>query len=346
MAATVRDVAALAGVSPSTVSRTLRNSSSISEKTQEKVRDAMAQLGYEPPKTDFTTKEKDGSVRNIGVILPPAPSASFENPFFLEVLRGISQYCNEQSYMTSLIAGKDNDEILSTIRALVRNKSISGFIVLFSRTEDPIVDYLYDEGIDYVQIGQPTSHPNDTFAVDNDNISAGQEAARYLYDLGHRRIGFLGSSIENRFSVARRNGVRLFLGDQGLSLNPDWCVESDYGNPEAITHLKNMLGADYESRPTAMICGDEMHAISLRQMAAEIGLKIPDDLSILSFNNSVISQMTDPQLTSIDVNALQLGIEAAIQAVKHRENPGLMPSRTLVPYQLIERDSCKETKIS
>lgn len=113
MAATIRDVAALAGVSPSTVSRTCRNSSSISLKTQEKVRQAMAQLGYEPPAGALAQQET--GLRTVGIILPSSRTSSFENPFFLEVLRGITQLCNEKKVLTALITGKDDAELLDSV---------------------------------------------------------------------------------------------------------------------------------------------------------------------------------------------------------------------------------------
>lgn len=338
MSATIRDVAALAGVSPSTVSRTCRNSSSISEKTREKVRQAMAELGYEPPV--YTESSRESAGRTIGIILPPSENASFENPFFLEVARGISQYSNEKKVLTALITGKDDQEILETIRTHARNRSVGSYIVLFSRKDDPIVEYLYSEGIEYVQIGRPSNHPNETVSVDNDNISAGQEAARYLYELGHRKIGFLGASAEHWYSVARRNGIRLFLQDQGLDLPASWTVEVDYEKENPLQQLREVLHPQNAEHPTAMIAADEMHALLIRQICAEYGLRIPEDLSLVSFNNSIVSHLAKPALTSIDVNAQQLGVEAALQAIKHMENPNLLSSRTLVPYQLIERQSC------
>lgn len=107
MAVTIRDVAALAGVSPSTVSRTCRNNPSISEETKERVRRAAKQLGYamEGISTPAT--------RTVGVILPPSAREVYENPFYLEMIRGINQFCNAHQYVSTIVTGRDNDEILS-----------------------------------------------------------------------------------------------------------------------------------------------------------------------------------------------------------------------------------------
>lgn len=335
MAATIRDVAALAGVSPSTVSRTCQNSPAISEKTKVKVREAMAALGYEPPA--YTDASKNGQRRHIGVIMPPDSSFTYDNPFFLQILNGITQCCADHHYLSIMISGRSDQEALESIRQMIKIHEISSFIVLFSRREDPIVNFLNDEGIDYVLIGHPSRNSNDVVTVDNDNIAAGQDAARYLYKLGHKKIGFFGPVGRIWYSACRRNGLKLFAADHEIECKPEWVIEIPSGNPEALESLAELLRS--EDRPTAFITSDEMYALTLRQVCAEAGLKIPGDLSVLTFNNSIISRLTSPQLTSVDVNATQLGVEAALQAIKFNENPNLMASRTLVPYQLIIRES-------
>lgn len=342
MAVTIRDVAALAGVSPSTVSRTCRSSSSISLKTQEKVRQAMAQLGYEPPGAAGTQTES--SLRTVGIILPSSDRASFENPFFLEVLRGITQLCNEKKVLTALVTGKDDRELLESVQTHTKNRLVNAWILLFSQEGDPVAEYLYSEGIDYVQIGQPSSHPNETVAVDNDNIAAGQEAAKYLCGLGHRVIAFIGDAPRHRFSTARLAGVRLQLQELGLDLPADCTAQVDMDDPEVLDKIRRALFPETGPRPTAAVAADEMHAVLIRQVCHQNGLHIPEDLSLISFNNSIVSTIASPALTSIDINARQLGMEAALQAIKHLENPDLMASRTLVPFQLIERESCSPLK--
>ena len=136
MAVTIRDVAALAGVSPSTVSRTCRNNPSISEETKERVRRAAKQLGYamEGISTPAT--------RTVGVILPPSAREVYENPFYLEMIRGINQFCNAHQYVSTIVTGRDNDEILAAIRLLVSTGAANAFILLYSRQGDTVIDYL------------------------------------------------------------------------------------------------------------------------------------------------------------------------------------------------------------
>ena len=168
MAVTIRDVAALAGVSPSTVSRTCKDHSSISRETKEKVRYAMAQLGYEPNITSNTHAEQMSQI--ISIILPPSSRDVYENSFYLEAIRGISQFCNGRGYISTVITGQDEEEILGAIQTLAKDERMGGFIVLYSKQDDDIIDYLYNEGLLYVLIGKAKQFVNQTIYIDNDNF--------------------------------------------------------------------------------------------------------------------------------------------------------------------------------
>ena len=96
-----------------------------------------------------------------------------------------------------------------------------------------------------------------------------------------------------------------------------------------------------DDRPTAVIVSDDILAVAVERVCMEMGLSIPEDISILSFNNSLFARLTSPQLTSVDINSLQLGAEAAAQMISHMENPNLMATKIIVPHRIIERDSCR-----
>ena len=336
MAVTIKDVAALAGVSPSTVSRTCKNNPSISTETKEKVRKAMIELGYE---VNFQASNLASQYsRTIGIILPASAREVYENAFYLEAIRGISHYCNQRQYMSTVVTGQDEDEILKAIQSMSRSGKVDGFIVLYSRKDDPIIDHLFSEGLLYILIGKATQYTNQTIDIDNDNLLAGREAAEYLYQLGHRRIAYLGSDSSLMFSADRKAGYQLALASHQLPVRPEYCVEVknvSENNEEAIRGL--LMQKD---RPTAILVSDDILAVSLERVCLENHLAIPEDLSIISFNNSLFARLTSPQLTSIDIGAGQLGSEAASQIINHIENPNLLATKIIVPHHLIERDSC------
>lgn len=336
MAVTIKDVAALAGVSPSTVSRTCKNNPSISEETKERVRKAMAELGYEPNFQASNLASQNS--RSIGIILPASAKEVYENSFYLEAIQGISHYCNGRQYMTTIVTGQDEAEILDAVRSMSRSGKVDGFIILYSKKDDPVIDYLFNEGLLYILIGKATQYTNQTIYIDNDNLLAGREAAEYLYQLGHRRIAYLGSDSSLMFSADRKAGYQLALASHQLPVRPEYCVEVknvSENNEEAICGL--LMQKD---RPTAILVSDDILAVSLERVCLENHLAIPEDLSIISFNNSLFARLTSPQLTSIDIGAGQLGSEAASQIINHIENPNLLATKIIVPHHLIERDSC------
>ena len=336
MAVTIKDVAALAGVSPSTVSRTCKNNPSISEETKERVRKAMAELGYEPNFQASNLASQNS--RTIGIILPASAKEVYENSFYLEAIQGISHYCNGRQYMTTIVTGQDEAEILDAVRSMSRSGKVDGFIILYSKKDDPVIDYLFNEGLLYILIGKATQYTNQTIYIDNDNLLAGREAAEYLYQLGHRRIAYLGSDSSLMFSADRKAGYQLALASHQLPVRPEYCVEVknlSENNEEAIRGL--LMQKD---RPTAILVSDDILAVSLERVCLENHLAIPEDLSIISFNNSLFARLTSPQLTSIDIGAGQLGSEAASQIINHIENPNLLATKIIVPHHLIERDSC------
>ena len=125
-----------------------------------------------------------------------------------------------------------------------------------------------------------------------------------------------------------------------LPVEKKYCVEVDHVFMDECEHLLEMLKS--EDRPTAMVVSDDILAVSLERVCNQCGLSIPEDLSIISFNDSLFAKLTSPQLTSVDVNSFQLGIEAASQLINHVEYPNLLATKIIVPHRIVMRDSWKE----
>lgn len=336
MPVTIKDVATLAGVSTSTVSRTCSNHPSISRQTKEKVRRAMAELGYEPNFQASNLASQNS--RTIGIILPVSEKEAYQNAFYLEIIRGISQFCNRQQYINTIITGQNEEEILQAIRTMSKSGQVEGFIVLYSKEPDEIISYLYEEGLLYVLIGKACQHVNETIYIDNDNVLAAKEATEYLIQLGHTKIAYVSNVDNLTFASDRKAGYLSALTQYHLPFLPEYCVEIPYVLEEKENPVQKLLSS--KNRPTAIVVSDDILAFSLEKVALELGLKIPEDLSIISFNNSLFSKLTTPQLTSIDINSYQLGMEAASQIINHIENPNLLATKIIVPYFMVERQSC------
>jgi len=335
MAVTIKDVARLAGVSTSTVSRVCNNNPAISRETQERVRKAMAELGYEP---SAPADSQPQPIKMIGIVLPPSEHDAYENTFSLKAIRGISQVCNQRGVASTVITGRDHEEILRSVQTLHRSGRIDGFIMLYSRKKDVVVDYLCEQGLLYVVVGKPGELAEQTICVDNDNLLAARDATDYLYNLGHRHIAYLGVRNDSVYMEERRAGYQLSMLLHKLPVNPDFCVEVEDADFEGVNVMEDLL--DRENRPTAFLVSDDILALLLERICIRKGMQIPGDISIVSFNNSLITQMAYPRLTAVAINAYQLGQEAAGQVINHILNPELPVTKIVVPHRIIERESC------
>ena len=216
MAVTSKDIAAQAGVSPSTVSRVCNDNPSISKETRDRVRKVMAQLGYEPsaPAAAPTV----APIHMVGIVLPPSLASVYRNPFFLETIRGISEFCNPHGVVTAVVTSASDEEAMAAVKKLVSSRQIDGFIFLYSKKDDPVVEYLCEEGILYVVVGTPHQFRSQTVCTDNDNLSAAREATDFLCGLGQpgRTGAGAGESSQpdrhhdRNFSVGERSVICMF----------------------------------------------------------------------------------------------------------------------------------------
>ena len=187
-------------------------------------------------------------------------------------------------------------------------------------------------------IGKACRNVNQTIYVDNDNVLAGREAAEYLLNLGHVRIACLSGDHSLLYNHDRKMGYMLALAERGIPFDGQLCVEVPSVPEEQDQALAALFAR--EDRPTAVLVSDDILAVALEKVCIGLGLSIPGDVSILSFNNSLLARLTFPPLTSVDVNACQLGIEAAAQMISHVENPELVATKIIVPHHMVERESC------
>lgn len=334
LAVTITDVAKLAGVSPSTVSRTCKNSSAISNATKEKVRQAMIDLGYQHPFVQNHRKPK-----TIGIIFPTFRPSISENPFYLEALHGISGYCNQHGINSVIHIGDTTEELL----AAVENSSAQGFIFLYSDVDDKLIQYMYTTNKKFVLIGKATTNINDTIYVDTDNVEAGKEACDYLIGLKHQKIAYIGTDKARVFSSDRKAGYLLSLSQNQIPYREDFIVELPSRITDDYSSLEKLF-ANPADAPTALILCDDMLAIAVLAVLKKLNLRVPEDVSLISFNNSLLTKLATPGLTSIDINAFQLGHEACAQLCKHLEDANLVATKTLIPHQIIYRDSCAAPK--
>lgn len=337
MAVTIKDVAKKAGVATSTVSRTLQDSPSISEKTKQNVRKVMDEIGYRPNLTARGLVNQ--TTQTIGVILPVSQGEAFQNTFFLSMLRGISKACNEKKHMVSIASGTTEAELLDSVQTMAEGGRVDGFIVLYSRKDDAVIEYLYQEQVPFAMIGKPYKYENAMLYVDNDNVVAGKDAVNYLLQLGHEKIAFIGEDTKQMVIRERLKGYTQALEEAGLEMNPEMVV--DITLPEADYREKMRQLFDHDDFPTGIVASDDLIALNMIYVLSDYGLKVPADVSIIGFNNSIFAEKAQPELTSIDLHTDSLTSQTVYQLIQRIEAKQSLAVKMILPHQIIERQSCR-----
>jgi DNA-binding LacI/PurR family transcriptional regulator len=337
MSITIKDVAKKAGVAPSTVSRVISDSSTISEETKKKVRKVMDELGYHLNLNARILVQK--SSQTVGIVMKNSTSASLLNPVFPELLNGISDYCNKQDFSICLTSGKSEEEIFQDTVKIVRGKKVDGIIVMYSKKDDKVVPYLLECGIPFVVIGKPAYETNKIMYVDNDNVLAAKEATDHLINLGHKRIGFIAGDPRFEVSKSRFNGYRESLNENNIDITDGYVKNFPIDqNEQGKQVVKNLMRLP--EPPTALLVSDDLHALFVLLVLRELNLKVPEDVSVLAFNNTVMSKLSSPPLTSVNIQTYQLGNEAARCLIDLIKDPEMAKKSVIIPTTIEERESC------
>ncbi|MFJ7936098.1 LacI family DNA-binding transcriptional regulator [Sporosarcina sp. NPDC096371] len=340
MSVTIKDVAARANVAPSTVSRVLSDSPHISDKTKRKVHKVMDEMGYHMNYNARNLAQQ--STKTIGIVMKNSTEESMYNTFFPEVIRGISGLCSKYDFSISLTTGESEEEIFNDTVKMVRGKRVDGMIVLYSKKDDRVVPYLIESGIPFVVIGKPLIEPSKIMFVDNDNVQASKEATDYLLNLGHSKIAFIGEDTEFEVGEARLNGFSQAMKERQLDIPEQYLKnlqpDANHGG-RVITELMELANP-----PTALVVTNDLNALIILSALSERGKKVPDDISLISFNNSIISRVSNPPLTTVDTQIFQLGYESASCLIELVKDPSMFKKSVVIPTSIVERKSCVAPK--
>lgn len=340
MSVTIKDVAMRANVAPSTVSRVISDSPHISDKTKRKVHKIMEEMGYYLNYNARNLAQK--STKTIGIVMKNSTKESMYNSFFPEVISGISALCSKHDFSISLTTGESEEEIYNDTVKMVRGKRVDGMIVLYSKKDDKVVPYLLESGIPFVVIGKPLLESGKIMFVDNDNVQAAREATDYLINDGHKRIAFIGEDTQFEVAEARLNGFSQAMEATNLDI-PEGYIKNLQSNANDGKRIVSEL-MDLAKPPTALVITNDLNALIVLTALSERNIKVPEDISIISFNNSMISKVSNPPLTTIDTQIFQLGYESASCLIEQVKEPNTFKKSVIIPTVIVERKSCVPPK--
>jgi len=328
-------VAKRAGVSIATVSRVLNNSSHVSEKTKQKVKKAIEELNYIPnilasaltKKTTFT----------IGLLIP-----DISNPFYSELSRGVEDACNDFGFNTVICNTDYSTQKEAAYINLLRQKSVDGFVITTAHYNDKNVIKLIKNKIPVVLLDRniEKSAEYDIDLVLSDNVGGGYIATNHLIQLGHKKIAcFLGPS-EIEVNVEREKGYMKAMKEAKLKIFPSLVVYGDFklefGYKKTLELLKQQI------IPTAFFAANDLIALGIIRALKSVGFSVPSDISVVGYDNTILAEITDPPLTTVNQFIREMGYHATELLIKKLKGECSTSKKIIFDTELVIRKSTSE----
>lgn len=334
---TIKHVAADAGVSLQTVSRVINDGPNVRPEMRERVQASIARLGYVP---SIAAQRMSGTRSYLILALNDRERTIADwrkregGDWVDQMLLGGMLKCAEYGYrMIIELVDTHNDHVERELSAAIAALQPDGVILTPPHSENALITGLLAERqIPFARIG--TREPGAGFALTMNDEGSARMATRHLLDLGHRRIGFIAGPAEYSLSIRRREGWCAEMADAGLAVD-DLLAVGDFSHASGVAAARQLLAAG-GGRPTAIIASNDQMSMGAMEVARDAGLAIPEELSIISFDNTPIVRFTQPALTAVDQPIAET-VSKAIELLI--DPPEDVPATTVIPSSLVIRSS-------
>jgi len=329
--ATIKDVAKKAGVSHPTVSRVIHNSPTISDKTKRRVRKAMESLGYQPDLVARTLVRSKSRV--LAAIIPDL------NPHVQPILRGIADACRRSNYGLMLFSTEYWTEEELSYMWIVDNWRVDGVLIYNVVYHDEVTQEIRNwrfQKAPFVFINKYLRQ-KEVNTVSVDNFDAVLQAVTHLVNLGHERIGILNGSLMSVDGIERFLAFKEALTAHGLSFHEELTGYADFSDEQAYEEMTRILYGP--SLPTAMFCANDMMAIGVVRAIKEKGLRVPEDIAVVGFDDIDVSRYFSPPLSTFRAPLREAGEIAVSLLMKIIENPKRPPEQIPLKAKLVIRES-------
>jgi LacI family transcriptional regulator len=329
--ATIFDVASRAGVSYGTVSRVINDNPHVKAETRERILQAMNELGYVANKQARILA--GGRSRTIGLLVPDLGTG-----YVGEIMRGIDSELSLNNldlvlYTTHRIANKEANYIANLAKGVVE-----GLLLLLPRNPVDNIGSLIQQNFPFVLIDHQGSD-RECPAVGATNWQGAYNATEYLIKLGHTRIGFITGSLDMGCSVDRLEGYRSALRTHHLHENKELIFEGNFNQPDGYAGASAFL--DLPNPPTAIFASNDVMAMGVMDAVRNRGLRIPDDISVVGFDDIPQASLTHPALTTVNQPLEKMGRVATQILLDLLNDPEKKVKRIELPTELVVRDSCR-----
>ena len=328
-AVTIERVAELAGVSPSTVSRILNGTAVVSEAKKAAVDKAVAKLGFVP--NPMARGLAGGRTLSIGVV-----TQAIDSPFYGASLRGIEDALDPAGYSPLFVSGHWDATTESRCIDVLLSRRVDGIIVLTGRLTDAALKNLAKR-VPVVVTGRSLKAPN-LFSLNFDNREGGRLATRHLIDSGHRRIAFIAGEAGHPDGDQRFDGYRAALDEAGIAFRAELVVQGAFNEASGVQAVESLVAA--RQKFTAIFAANDQMAIGAAHGLQRHALRVPDDVSLVGFDDLPTSLYALPPLTTVHQPAYEMGLLAAAGLLQLLD--GLRPQQAVPFPRLILRNSCQQ----
>ncbi|MBX3080917.1 MAG: LacI family DNA-binding transcriptional regulator [Anaerolineae bacterium] len=329
---TLDEIGHLAGVSRATVSRVINNYPHITPEVRERVQKVITQTGYQPNVIARSLASNRSTI--IGLVIPSDALTIFTDPYFPSLIQGITQSTNQLNLTLSLFLFHSMEEEIRTARSILNTGLLDGVIITADRREDSFVSSVLKHGLPFVVIGRPELVGDIPF-VNVDNVSGAQLATEHLIAHGRRRVATI-RSVSNTAGEDRFIGFQNALRNHSIKLDPRLVAYGDFSLESGYVAMQQLLPA----KPDAVFIASDTMALGAQRAIREAGLRIPDDVAIVGFDDLPPSVHAEPQLTTVRQPVRQMG-STAVELLNNIVN-GIhdSPAQIILPVELIVRASC------
>ena len=331
--ATMKDIAKLAGVSTSTVSHVINKTRFVSEEISERVNNAAKELNYYAPSA-LARSLKVNRTKTIGMLVTTST-----NPFFGEVVKGVERSCYQKGYSLILCNTEgDNERMRESINTLLQ-KRVDGLILMCSSLEGERIDVFerYPDIPVVVMDWGPMLFTSDK--IQDNSLRGGYLAAKYLIDCGHKEVGCITGPLIKHQAQMRYEGYKRAMLEAELEFNANWIVESDFECEGGYQAFKKMV--ERGPLPSSIFVSNDMMAMGVINAANELGIQIPEQLSIIGYDDIHIAKFMSPSLTTIHQPKYRLG-QAAVETLLRKLDEKSDEAQVVqLEPTLVERKSVK-----
>jgi LacI family transcriptional regulator len=335
---TIKQLAARSGVSVATVSRALNGSPEVSEATREKVLELARQLDYTPSAAARTLVRRRSHV--VGVVLETGPGhPDLLHPFFQEVLVGLKNGAGARGYDLLLFASDEPGNGFGGTHSYLRragHHGVDGVIVMGFDGRDPEIAKLAASELACIVVDADLGGPRTGYVM-SENREGAMLAVRHLHELGHERIATVTGALATKPGADRLAGYREALTELGVEARDEYVAEGDFYDESGYRGTRRLLELD--EPPSAVFAASDLMAAGALRAANELGVRVPEDLAVVGFDDIGLASLIQPQLTTVRQDMQALGEAAAGGLGRMIEDPQAEPVRELVPTTLVVRES-------